>query len=208
MQEVSGVYAIRCIITERMYVGQSVDVWKRWTHHRSNLRRGTHANKWLQSSWAKHGEHAFVFSLLAQGSACELDALEEELLKGAVLTYNIAAPGNAPMRGVPATPTQLAALKRPKSAAHKAKISAAHKGKKKTAEHRANLGAAQRGVPLEKNRRILICLETGERHSGLINTAKHLGVNVSSLLRAMKASRPIKGLHFIYEEVATAKKQK
>lgn len=70
----SGIYEIRCTVTDKVYVGSAVWIAKRWRHHRESLRRKIHGNSLLQRAWDKYGEHAFEFSVIA---ACE----KEELLK-------------------------------------------------------------------------------------------------------------------------------
>jgi hypothetical protein len=39
-------------------------MWKRWRHHRADLRNGAHPNSHLQRGWAKYGETAFTFSVI------------------------------------------------------------------------------------------------------------------------------------------------
>lgn len=60
----SGIYAIRNIETGVCYVGQAVSIGDRWLSHKSCLRRGVHHALWLQASWNKRGEAAFVFEVL------------------------------------------------------------------------------------------------------------------------------------------------
>lgn len=51
----SGVYLIRNTVSGREYVGSSADIDKRWSGHKSDLRRGVHANRYLQNAWNKYG---------------------------------------------------------------------------------------------------------------------------------------------------------
>lgn len=62
---VSGVYAIRCTPTGKVYVGSAVWIAKRWRHHREALRKGEHHSSYLQHAWRKHGEQAFEFCVLS-----------------------------------------------------------------------------------------------------------------------------------------------
>lgn len=62
----SGIYQITNTITGKRYIGSAVDIVGRWCNHRSELRRGTHHSKHLQSSWKKHGEDAFLFEILEE----------------------------------------------------------------------------------------------------------------------------------------------
>lgn len=57
-----GVYVIRCLPTNQVYVGMSATrISSRWTEHCAKLRRGKHANRKLQHAWDKYGENAFEF---------------------------------------------------------------------------------------------------------------------------------------------------
>lgn len=61
---VSGIYCIRCIPTNKVYVGHSKNIKKRWANHRRKLNRGFHENDHLQNAWNKYGKWEFHFSIL------------------------------------------------------------------------------------------------------------------------------------------------
>ena len=60
----SGVYRILNTVTGKSYVGSAADIGRRWTQHRSQLRRGVHHSVKLQRSWVVHGAEVFEFSVL------------------------------------------------------------------------------------------------------------------------------------------------
>ena len=60
----SGIYMIKCKETEKVYIGQSVDVKKRFKHHIYDLKRGKHANQHMVRAFSKYGKEAFEFSVL------------------------------------------------------------------------------------------------------------------------------------------------
>lgn len=61
----TGVYAIRCLKNNRVYVGSAARSFRhRWTRHRNELDAGTHHNKALQNSWRKYGADEFTFEIL------------------------------------------------------------------------------------------------------------------------------------------------
>ena len=60
----SGIYIIKNIVNGKIYIGSSVNVFKRWTQHRYKLNKGNHANKHLQRAWNKYGISEFEFSIL------------------------------------------------------------------------------------------------------------------------------------------------
>lgn len=59
-----GVYQIKSLFDNKLYVGCSNDIAQRWRHHRSQLRRGVHYNNHLQNAWNKYGSDNFEFSIL------------------------------------------------------------------------------------------------------------------------------------------------
>jgi len=62
-----GIYAIVNLANGKMttYVGSTGNaIGLRWTEHRTKLRSNKHFNRYLQSSWNKHGESAFRFEAL------------------------------------------------------------------------------------------------------------------------------------------------
>lgn len=60
----AGIYAIRCMISGRRYIGSTGKFWKRWTQHRVDLRGGYHHSGKLQRAWNKHGDDNFSFDVL------------------------------------------------------------------------------------------------------------------------------------------------
>src|SRR5580765_3816293 len=61
---ISGIYCIRNVVSGRVYVGSAISILKRWGEHRRYLQKKNHHSEILQSSWNKHGEHAFVFEII------------------------------------------------------------------------------------------------------------------------------------------------
>jgi len=60
----AGIYYILCKRNDRIYVGQSGNVSKRFMEHRTTLRAGRHYNAGLQADWSTYGEDAFEFGTL------------------------------------------------------------------------------------------------------------------------------------------------
>lgn len=63
---ISGVYCICNIMNGKMYIGESIDIYRRWHEHVQDLRDGIHNNIRLQRSWNKYGEHNFKFSIIEE----------------------------------------------------------------------------------------------------------------------------------------------
>jgi len=55
-----GVYEIRCIVTNKVYIGSSKDINFRMKQHACRLNHNTHENRYLQFAWKKYGEEKFT----------------------------------------------------------------------------------------------------------------------------------------------------
>lgn len=69
----SGVYTIICLPTNKIYVGNSKNIYKRLATHKTRLRNYLHVNGHLQNAWNKYGEDNFSFEIL---ELCEEQFLE------------------------------------------------------------------------------------------------------------------------------------
>lgn len=67
---IAGIYQIKNLKNNKVYIGQSKNIYSRWTDHRAHLNVGTHDNDYLQKSWNKYGESCFEFTILEE---CEND---------------------------------------------------------------------------------------------------------------------------------------
>lgn len=98
----SGIYLIRCTATKRVYVGSAVDLKRRWTDHRRDLRNGVHHSAKLQRAWNRFGADAFSFEPVLSCDVGLLKDCEQELLNfygGARHCFNISDSTIAPMLG-------------------------------------------------------------------------------------------------------------
>lgn len=128
----SGIYEIVSLVNGKRYVGSAVNIGARWRGHRHDLNGGRHHSRHLQRSWAKHGESAFEFRVLALCPRDQLIALEQEHIDRLAPEYNSARVAGSSL-GVKRTE------------ASRAKQSAARLGMKLSEEHRAAIGDALRG---------------------------------------------------------------
>lgn len=71
-----GIYGIRNTVNGKIYVGQTADIHRRWMVHRSDLKKNKHHNKHLQAAWNKYGKDAFLFFVIEECDASELDGYE------------------------------------------------------------------------------------------------------------------------------------
>ncbi len=163
-----GVYGIRCVVNNKLYVGSSINMRGRCYTHLNHLRRGVHDNSYLQRAWIKHGENNFEFVVLKRCKAgriliyeqCYLDKTEACDRRygyniclfaegGAMLGRNHSLVARTRMSKtragiIPVAATLAAAIAnrgKHRSDEIKAKISKGHKGKKLSEDHRANIKA-------------------------------------------------------------------
>ena len=97
-----AIYKITNITNGMVYVGQSVNIIKRWNEHKRNLRKGAHENKKLQNAWNIYGEDSFLFSIIETCEEAQLGKKEIKWCNNLCSLerdkgYNIAYPGHSPM---------------------------------------------------------------------------------------------------------------
>lgn len=61
-----GIYKIRNIVNNKLYIGSSCRMQKRKTEHLYDLRRNKHHSPKLQNAWNKYGENNFVFEVIEE----------------------------------------------------------------------------------------------------------------------------------------------
>lgn len=138
---VRAVYAIRNRATGNLYVGSSEHVARRFRHHVNMLNRGVHHSSWLQHSWNKRGRDQFEFIVLEVfPDGVSIVARESEFVRMLKPAYNTNMEfAENPMKGRKHTPESIEKMRlsrlgkksgpRVFSAAHRAAISVAKKGK-------------------------------------------------------------------------------
>lgn len=77
-KKISGIYKITCKPTNKIYIGQSIDVYDRlFRQHRTQLRNNSHDNSHLQNAFNKYGEENFEFELIKACKIMYLDRFEK-----------------------------------------------------------------------------------------------------------------------------------
>ena len=61
-----GVYAIRNTQNSKMYIGESIDIEKRWKSHQEDLDNGNHHSYKLQEDYDKSKSKEFRFFVLEE----------------------------------------------------------------------------------------------------------------------------------------------
>ena len=80
-EKICGIYCIENLINNKKYIGQSIDIEKRWATHKSELNGDAHCNSKLQNAWNLYGENSFKFYVIEMCSKDVLDDLEQYYIK-------------------------------------------------------------------------------------------------------------------------------
>lgn len=91
-----GVYKITNTKNGKVYIGQSIQIKKRFKKHKQDLRKNNHCNYRLQDEWNIYGEEAFTFEVVQKCRSVYLNEIEQHLIKEYHSTdedkgYNISA---------------------------------------------------------------------------------------------------------------------
>lgn len=79
--KVSGIYTITNKVTGKLYIGESLDIYRRWhDEHIPQLRKNCHYNKELQNDFNKYGEENFSFEVLERYSGNDPISTKARLL--------------------------------------------------------------------------------------------------------------------------------
>jgi group I intron endonuclease len=171
MKIVSGIYCIKNIINNKMYIGSSVNMAKRFRYHIWRLKNNKHHSFLLQNAWNKYGQNSFVFEVLQETEVDLLIAEEQKWLDEKKTYqpengYNISNIAGSPLnlfteetrkkislanKGKIVTEETRKKMSqsrsgKPFSDEHKKAISDGKKGKTFSEQHRKNLSKAQTGL--------------------------------------------------------------
>jgi group I intron endonuclease len=154
------IYKIINVINNKFYVGSAVNFEKRKARHLWRLRRGDHANKYLQAAWAKYGEQAFVFAVVQEVADSEdLLAAENVWLYehvGKDYCYNLGTDATAPTRGWSAEKNPMWGKTFSHTEDAKSRIRAASKARVQSEEEKAKRRQTMRGHSVSTSTRAKI----------------------------------------------------
>jgi len=188
----TGIYGIFNKCSGAWYIGQSIDIEKRWSQHKIDLKSNTHDNPRLQRSWNVHGQSSFEFVVVeAHDEYDETYITERELFwilkvgypdrskcfnlreagakgklseetKRKIGLSHVGKPGA--MRGKRHTPeTRLKMKQKCSTEEFKAKMSKVHKGKQFTEEHKKAISVALKHRVLSPESRLKMSISQKKR---------------------------------------------
>lgn len=218
---ITGIYCIENIITNKRYIGQSVDIYSRWSHHRSELNNHTHDNNYLQKSWDKYGEDNFKFYIIEKCLKQELDDKEIYYINqyktlNRDYGYNLKEGGQSGLISEESNEKRKASLrkyyssnpeakKQSSDAAYrqwsnpkiKAKIMGENNGmygKTHTKEAREKISQAQKGhISHHRNLTSVLCIELNKIYECAVDAAKDLNMQTSNILQVCYGNRKTAG---------------
>lgn len=213
-ERICGIYGILNIKTGKWYVGQAVDVGRRWERHLRELKYQHHHNAILQRSYDKYGPYAFSFFLLEECAAEKLGEREIfwiEKKDSFNSGYNLNKGGDGGNLGwkMPDSVKRKIAFansgersfwwgKKQTESANKKRRQALlgpknhNYGKKFSEETRRKLSEAHRGrVP--PNKRPVKCIETGIIYESAKKASEILGIDHSTITKCCRGERNICG---------------
>ena len=82
LKKIPAIYIIACTKTDKVYIGETINVSQRIQKHFSLLRKNKHSNPILQNIFTKYGEGSFIVDILEF-----LDTTDEIVLKTKELEY-------------------------------------------------------------------------------------------------------------------------
>ena len=94
----TGIYSIRNLINNYIYIGSSINLEKRKNHHFRRLLLNKHGNDHLQKSYNKHGKDNFVFEIISYiEDKSKLLEYEQKWLDFFKPEYNICKVAGSPL---------------------------------------------------------------------------------------------------------------
>lgn len=168
-----GIYQIQSIKKpERIYIGSSSNVYRRWQGHISQLKRGIHHSRKLQHHFNKYGEVDLQFSLLLGCDKDDLIKLEQYFFDSYKPYFNNLLQAK-PVKYIPhreevKEKMRQSRLGRKLSEETKRKISESHKGMKPSAEtliklRESHLGQSRPHTQEQKDK--IIASNKGQKRS-------------------------------------------
>lgn len=176
-KKIVGIYMITCTANGKQYIGQSIDIKRRFTQHKTQT-----SNKNLKEDFERYGLDAFTFEILEECATEELIAREYYYLNTLKPEYNIL------MEGKP-----IFVSDRTREKQRQAKL-----GKKHTPEHCEKIRKSNRGKKMDyeackKHFKAVRCVETGQIFESIQQAADFVGVKYNCISAVVHKRRQTSG---------------
>lgn len=194
----SGIYQIRNIQNNYVYIGSSKNLFERYKFHFSVLKRNKHENPYLQGAYNKYGKENFTFEILEY---CEPEIrfnIEQYWIDRFYGNncYNINKDAT--------NPPDCTGKKHVFTEEHKRNISISQKKRFENPEVRKQHSLIRIGKHLgvdHVNSKPVICLETGKEYAGLSEASRETGLNRSSISACCRNKYfSTEDFHWLYKE--------
>ena len=147
-----GIYMIQNTTNGKIYIGQAIDIEKRWKRHVWELDNNKHINKHLQRAWNKDKKENFKFDIICECEENQLNTLEQYYIFE-LITYDSKAGYNKQYGGNSNKPTDEV----------RNKISQSTKGKKLSEETKGKISKAHKGKKLSEETKRKISQNNGTK---------------------------------------------
>lgn len=186
----TGIYMIRNKENGKVYIGQSVDIEKRWKDHRWLLRHGKHHSPHLQRAYNQNPQ-SLVYEVVMECPEDMLNTYEDMMIQRyradeAEYGYNIAHKAEGHGRLPPEIIARISEKKKGRDCAHM-------RGRKLDPVWCQHISDAQ------TNKKKVICLETDDIYDSAVCASKQTGLDRAHIASCCKIhSRTIGGYHWAF----------
>ena len=192
-----GIYAIQNCVNGKIYIGQSIDIERRWQQEKKMKKLNEH----LLRAMKKYSVERFSFYIIEECIKEKLNEREAFYIK---LYHSL-----NPEFGYNKTSGGDNAFSRPYqklSDEHKRKISEANKHHRPTKEAIKKSVETRRKTLLEKHKVDIWCLETDEIYHSIEEVVEKLGIKTGQVFACLrKACEKSNGYHICYAEEKTTR---
>lgn len=200
-KKVCGIYKITNKVNGKIYIGQSIDIYRRWVQEKEGL-----CNSHLLNAFKKYGTDNFIFEILEECCIEELD--EKEIYY--ISFYNSANPSKGYNKTFGGQENHFLSdeTKRKISVKHKGKHLSEiakkklsklkkgiptnqipwNKGKKASKEVREKLSISHKGQ-IPPNRKKVLCIETNIIYDSIAEATRKTGIHNSAICLVCNGKR-------------------
>ena len=78
--KITGIYKITNISNNKVYIGESMNIYERWKVHKEDLKNNKHHSNKLQRDWNNYGENNFTFEIIKEINTIKQNIITQKLL--------------------------------------------------------------------------------------------------------------------------------